>query len=971
MAYPNDPTYKDFVNYPRATSVQIENEEQSIEIGTITYFLDEVPDGEKAISCTGDVGGVYTFIKTILDNPSPDAGEVYVNTRTSVATHNTLDAPDDLTWDYWGLGTSNNAGMQNQYQTPINDNAQAAMAFRVEATDPVSQTVTVRNGNTHINGKLAMLDGGEDGLTVVDVSAETFSNPGYHKKLNILIFDDSSTGYLPGPESATQNGCIDPPTDPTAKILATVFFQQGQNITDALIVNTPDDVGTGDGGGGGDGGGDGGSGNTLKMQYTAGVVPGDTAYVVSATTVDKADADDDSAVPAIGCVEAILDDTYCTVKLPGTTIDFTGKTTTPGSMTPGAKYYLSINAGCITATQNKVPGQWDQEIGIALTTSILSITCGAATKNEEGGDGGDEDGDKDGDGKQPVIGKYRYTAGVIEKEFVFGRLDIVNEAIKVTEAKANSLSTLPAIGIVHEIIDATWCTVKNNYHWKTAEHGGLTPGGLTPGAAGNKFWISVTSAGAVQSIAAAAPDLYIQVACIQVDADGTDFLICCGDVTTVGHFDPPGNTYDCDASVGEEDAVYFKYEGSPVAPKAYQAKADDDTTMNAVGIAINVASNRCVIKFPGESFESQSTHPAGGYYLSPWTAGAWTILSGIIYPPGSWKKHIALCDGSNTVWVSIDEGKKQGGGEDAEDGDDGSEEIPGQIVGTFWSSTNIATAAGVDMDIISTWCALSSYSNDQKLLGVCLSSTLNDNYVEGENGEYIIKVLMGGFYKNTGLIFITGGDYFITTNFGNYGPAVSFQHRIKYLGHAVDTHTIHVMPENRGYLAPGGGDPVPATDFVSIAASLSPHPEPTWFEKIRGNDETAAPGDGTTQIDDEWVSEKIVCEDYTVISNIDFAIESAGEGSGAYVECDLVTGPGVSILSSVCELVTTGDGVEGDTIPNSANNSGHTRAVVKNGLMPLVPGTTLYVKREPKGIHTTAPYGLMWVFNKYLVKEPT
>ena len=959
MAYPDNPTLIDWID-ERETPEEIEDEEHTV---TTTIFkLDEVPSTNESLYPVSIIGDVYGSIEPSFSDPSPAPGHCYINCLNGKVYLNAANTPDTYTCAYGGRGTANDEANLESVNDTITEAYKAALFGWTEETTPPSQSITLKKGNYQSGGKLVQFDG-----DTLDLSTITFTNPGYTKQLRIVVVESTaSADWSEGAEGVDRTACetLHPPRYPGSVTVACVFLTHNTIVSSANILNCRANVGS-------DGGDDPNQDDTQTYTYDVGVVSGADVCLNGANNVALADADVDAAVPAIGFVSEILDDTYCTVRNGGI-LDTANLTVSYDALTPGQQVYLSTAAGAITQTRNKVPGEWDQCLGIALSASKIQIQIGTATKNEEGpppGPDPEHPDDPDGPTPPPFDGKYKYSAGVVEKEFVFGRLSVGDEAVKVTEAKADSLSTLPALGIVTEIIDATWCEVKNNFHWLTTDHGGLTPGGLTPGSAGDKFWISATSAGAVQSIAAAAPDLYIQVGCIQVDAAGTDFLICCGDVTTVGKFDPPGNTHDCDSNVQEEDAVYFKYEGSPLAPKAYQAKADSDTTMNAVGIAINVASNRCVIKFNGETFESQSTHPAGGYYLSPWTAGAWTIESGIIYPPGSWKKHMALCDGSNTVWVSIGPASKQGGGEDAEDGDCGEGEIPGQVIGKYWSEVAIAAGTAVDRDVLNQWVQKSRYTYNDKLMGICLSCTLNPNYVYGENGEYIVCVLREGDYTNPALTFIVGGNYYIVSDTGVYGPAVGFDHYKKYLGHANSAHSIHVMPQNQGYIAPGGGDPVPAIEFVSIAASLSPHPEPMWFEKPRGHDGTNAL-DPIDDANDPWVSDEIVLEDYAVIPNIDFAVESTGVGSGAYLECDLVTGSGVSILSSVCELVTTGDGVRGDSIPNSGNSSGHTRAVVKNGLMPLVPGTTLYVKRERQGTYTTDPYGFMWIMNKYLVKAP-
>jgi hypothetical protein len=140
------------------------------------------------------------------------------------------------------------------------------------------------------------------------------------------------------------------------------------------------------------------------------------------------------------------------------------------------------------------------------------------------------------------------------------------------------------------------------------------------------------------------------------------------------------------------------------------------------------------------------------------------------------------------------------------------------------------------------------------------------------------------------------------------------------------------------------------------------------YDKIRGTDGTYE----ASKVSGNWdskVTEWLIEVPTVIQSGVDFFAKSTGAGAGAFLELDLCRGSDdVSILLTKAKLVTTGDGVRGDTLPTSSNNVGHTRAVVDETKMPVDPGETLYWLFTVNGIHTTMPYGIGIIINKYGVK---
>lgn len=937
MAYPDQPQFIDFVD-ERTEPAQIEDEEHSIQVGDVRYSLNEVPDTEYSISCTGSVHGTYTV--SFTDN-APGSGCVYVNPLNGNVLHCSIDAPDDLVWAYWGRGTANNKRMLEQYREPIVDVHVVARQFWVAATHPVSQGVLITEGNCQIGGKLVQYNGGARSF-----ASMTFDNPGYFKAVRLAIDSSAAVTHSEGSEAASRSSCEDPPSIPESKTLAVIYVQDGQNILDEDIVNTFIEVPcyTGDGGGGGTGGGGGGSGSGIKMRYAPGVVSGDTVYLVSANTVDKADADDDSRVPAKFVVENILDETYCTVKSPGSTIDFTGKDTTPGAMTPGASYYLNTSAGYITPTRNQVPGEWDQEVGLALSSTKLLIICGPATRNVEGGGGGDP-------GPDGV--KFKYDSGVGEAEFVYLKADCQT----LDEAKGNSGDTMPAIGIVDSIIDSTWAVTRNNYYWKTGEHSGKTPGNLSPGSPGDVFYVSVTTEGQASASQSLNPEHYVQVACKQIDS-GTVFLICCGPAKAP-ESDNPDDGYDmgCDSEVAVGSAVYIGSDGI-----AHRTNARDDGKKDAVGIvgAVNGDNTRCTIIRPPNVFNPGGSYPQGEHFLNPsGEAGSWTLGSNILWCPGDWKVRIGWGRGSSLSGLLVDiknYGKFGDPGED-DGGDDNGDPTKDRQIGLFLAYEEIEFGRWVQAAMQQGYVGLCTNSNAAPMRGVVLGCEYDTQSL-----RWLATVLMRGWHSDPSRSYDDGSPYFASTN-GYVVPAVKLGRYRKQVGVGGSGGRIFVDPQPSDYLDVDTGDPIPVYPFTAVPddGDLQPAPVGNPYERLRGHDGT----NSGSPIVGNFTADEWLLEVPTVIPCSDFFIESTGVGSGAYLECDLVTGSGTSILTTKAKLEATGDGTRGDTVPSSANAVGHTRAVVDMSKMPLPPGTTLYWKYTLQGTHTTEPYGCGMVAKKY------
>ncbi len=926
MAYPDNPEFIDFVD-ERTEPAEVEGEEHSITAGDYTYSLNEVPDTEFSISCTGDVNGSYTVSFT---NAAPGSGCVYVNPLNGNVLHCATDAPDDLTWSYWGRGTANNKRMLEQYRAPIEDVHKVARQFWVSATFPASQGVNTAKGNGEIAGRLVEYNGGTQ-----DFSSITFDNPGYYKAIRLALDSAGAIAFSQGEEASSRVLCDDPPAIPESKTLAIVFLHDGANITDDDVVNTLIEVSyhSGDPGSGG-------SGDVAKYQYASGVVSGDAVCLTAPNTVNKADADDDDRVPAIGFVEEILDETYCTVRSSGA-FDFSSKTTSYDSLTFGQQVYLSTAAGRITQTRNETPDEWDQPLGVALSSTRIQIAIGAATKN------------RGGDDPDPEGGKRKYESGVAEAEFVYLKTD----AETVDEAKADSKDTIPAIGIVDKIIDATWCLVKNNFWWLTSEHGGKTPGNLTPDVAGTMFFISQTVEGEATKVVATNPEYYFQEACKQIDDAGTKFLICCGQAYKPEPDDPDdGYDADCASDVNVGQTVYLDANGV-----ARKTDATDDAKKDAVGIvkAVNAANNRCSIVRPPNVYDPGANYIGGEYLLDPSTSGAWGLASNILFCPGHWKVRIGWGRGASLGGVLVDikvYGKCKVPGDDEGGDDDPSD---GRLIGFFYADFYIAPTTWVELVPGSppNYVIPCDNTNPAAVTGVVLNC-------EDDGTHIVCGVLVYGLY---GSGYTPGQPYFALgapATQGEIDKVIVLGKYIKEAGVGHDSGGIFVDPKPPVYADPDGGDPVPLTNFVALE---DPVPFPSPYDKLRGTDGTHVLGKVSGNWDSklaEWLMELP-----TGVQSVDFFAKSTGAGAGAFLELDLCRGSDdVSVLSTKAKLVTTGDGVRGDTLPQSGNSAGHIRAVIDQTKMPVSPGETLYWKYTPNGIFTTDPYGIGVMLNRYAVK---
>ncbi|MCD6326840.1 hypothetical protein J7M28_04725 [bacterium] len=926
MAYPDNPEFIDFVD-ERSEPAEIENEEHSISAGAYKYSLCEVPDTEYSISCTGDVNGTFTVSFT---DTAPGPGSVYVNPLNGNVLHCATDAPDDLTWSYWGRGTANNKRMLEQYREPIIDVHRVAGQLWVSATSPASSSVNISKANCQIAGQLVEYNGG-----TLSFSSVTFENPGWTKPLRVVLEVSGAVGFSEGYEAASRSVCGNPPAVPESKTLAIVFLQDSVNVSDENIVNTfieaPYDTGDPSGHG---------TGDVSKYQYGSGVLSGDAVCICGPSMVGRADADDDSAVPGVGFVEEILDEAFCTVRSSGV-FDFDNKTTSYDSLIYGQQAYLSTATGRITQTRNKTPGEWDQCMGIALSSTKIKIQIGDARKNVKGDD--------------PEPGNYKFKAGVAHGEFVRRCID---EPDTVDEAKANAAATMAAIGIVIAAPGASYCQVgMPDYVWIVDDHDGLCPGGLTPSSKGTIFYISTTIEGEAVPTRSITAGHLVQEACIQLDDAGAEYRIICGPATIIGGGgDDPEQWFDvdCDSEVSVGDAIYL--DGSSIG---HRTVATDDDKKDVIGIiaAVNATNTRCSLVRPPNVYDADSSYVDGEYFLNPWgSPGSWA--KGVIFGPGQWKVRVGWGRGGDPggVLVDIHNYGKQGGG-----GDDDGNEI-GQVHGIFWSETMISEGVAVDMDVTSDWVCPASWEQHTLLRGICKSCVENPNYEEGENGPFIAEVVMKGLYKHPSRTFTAGGAYYVSGTAGDYQPIISFGKELKSIGQvwAAGTNQIDVSPVNLGVVLVDLGDPVPVEAFDNTVSGYKPYPKA--FEKMRGHDGTSS----SSKADSDFTANEWLLEAPTVIDTVDFSVESTGDGAGAYLECDLCTGSGTSILTSKARLVTDSE-ARGDTIPSSANSSGHTRAVVTKGLMPLNPGQTLYWKYERKGIFTTDPYGVVVVANKYLV----
>ena len=943
MGLPADYEFIEPVDYPRASGVLIEDEEHTLTAGTTDYFLAEVPDGELSITCTGDVQGEYVVDKTLSLNPgTPEAGHVWVCLLNGRCWHTALDADDDLTWGYTGLGTANTSALIGQYAIAINLNRQAAWSFKVTAVSPASQSVNIAGGDTCIGGKTVRYAGG-----ALNLSAVSFVNPGYYKAVRVAM--DAATSepvYLEGPESATLVGCVDPAAIPNSKTIAIVYMQDGEDIESAAIVNIHDDVAgyTGDGGSS-DGGGAGG----VKMAYSGTVVSGDAVCMVGNNTVGRAAANDDAKVPAQYFVEAILDATYCTVKGSGAVMDFTGKTRTYGSLTFGLPVYLSTAAGYITQARNQTPDEWDQCLGVALSATKVAINIGTAMKNQAGPVPPPPDGPVPPPPTPPDGWKMYRGPGVSEGDFVYAYL--LQSALL---AKANADLTMPAIGIDASDVDTTWCIVQNNYTWIVADHGGLYPGGLTPGSAGDLWYISVSTAGEVDAPPMAAnPEHYIQIAVRQIDEEGTKFLVCCG--PAVRPQPGPGDDgYDtpCANDVAVGNSVYLDSSGI-----ARKTDASNDAKVNAVGIvkAVNQANDRCTIVRPPNVYDPDGGYAGGEYVLDPSAAGTWGLLSSVLFRPGDWKVRIGWGRGATVKGLLVDiqnYGKFTDPG-----GDNGTDPDPvnrSRLVGWYKAAFQISAGTWVQDDPVVGYVTASDYAEPNQMRGVVLSGSVNCG------AYWNTPVLMRGLY---GSGYTAGQLYYNDDVSGGIGPVLALGKYIKRAGVGMQSGELYVDPQPTGWMD-GNVNPCPVLTYVPGASGFDPMPV-QMHEKIF-NDGTTSGSKMTYPTG--YTSPMVPADGQVVIASISARVESSGTDAAGYLTVDVFNNLGSSLLGTKGKIYAAA-GAMRDLICGSKPGSSDVLCIMDKTKFPLTPGHGFYVSGMLSKDYLSAnPYGLSIVVKYYYVK---
>lgn len=205
---------------------------------------------------------------------------------------------------------------------------------------------------------------------------------------------------------------------------------------------------------------------TGAREYTclATVLVGEWVYISAADTVAEAKSDSLTTMPCSGVVvyKASAAAISCLVKQAGYYYE------EGAGWTATAEYWVSdAVAGTITAI---MPGIWPQRVGIAKASDVMKILLG----------------DNLGYGNTNV---YLNAAGTITVgEWVY--ITATNDT--VAEAKADVAATMPAIGVVCEIIDTTHCRVR--VVGKFSE-------GTKGYTAGNDVFVSAATAGAITTTA--------------------------------------------------------------------------------------------------------------------------------------------------------------------------------------------------------------------------------------------------------------------------------------------------------------------------------------------------------------------------------------------------------------------------------------------------------------------------------------
>ncbi len=107
---------------------------------------------------------------------------------------------------------------------------------------------------------------------------------------------------------------------------------------------------------------------TILMEYGEAIVIRDAVYISAAGIVSKAKADTSATLPCIGfATQTFIAGSSGDIQISGIMDGFVG-------LTAGATYYIDHStAGAITTTPSVVIGEYNQPIGIALSTTQLQI----------------------------------------------------------------------------------------------------------------------------------------------------------------------------------------------------------------------------------------------------------------------------------------------------------------------------------------------------------------------------------------------------------------------------------------------------------------------------------------------------------------------------------------------------------------------------------------------------------------------
>ena len=199
---------------------------------------------------------------------------------------------------------------------------------------------------------------------------------------------------------------------------------------------------------------------TGAREYTcdSGVAINEWVYISAADTVDEAQADSLATMPCCGVVVYKRTTTSCLVKQYGYLYDESA------SYTAGDEYYVSdATAGAIT---NVAPGVWPQRVGIAKNSECMKILLG----------------DNLGLALTNIYSMASGTGAIGEWVYITATDDTVDEAL------ADAAATMPSIGVIVEVVDATTVRVKTGGKFSEASKGWT---------AGDKVYIDPSTAGAV------------------------------------------------------------------------------------------------------------------------------------------------------------------------------------------------------------------------------------------------------------------------------------------------------------------------------------------------------------------------------------------------------------------------------------------------------------------------------------------